>query len=1100
MLDKILKSVALQALLSELQKTNSLLLEHLWDTPKALLCLLAQKATGKNIFILSGKKEDRFLDNFFFLQGEEILDFPPGEVLASEGLPSSPDISGRRLETLYKISKRVKPFIVHAEVSSLMQKTVSPRTLIPLCSLWKLGQELSFDQIPTQLTKIGYEKRPIARDKGEFAVRGGILDIFPIASSDPYRVDFLGDTIDSIRIYDPVGQKTIKKVDELFLCPASEWALIKQEKKLATFLDYLGPDTIIILDDILAIEDQYVSLKSLPGMQNHLLFTLDDFLKKLPQFSHMFWLHQKAEELSDVSILKKQGRKFYSGENPFQPLSFNFFNIPFDSVRFNHPFEEVSNFFCRFENKETSTLEEILLGVSTHNKEIAELNFIVRAPSEEKMIQENIQKLSIALPKKSTFETGYLSSGFILPDLQFACIPTAELTQRRKVRRQKWRSNYHNSPSEYLQLIPGDVVVHFHHGIGKFLGTEKLPNHQGVITEYLQIEYAQQGKLYVPVSQSHLINRYVGSKEDSISFSALGSGKWQKTCIKTQDSILGYAKDLLEKAAARAIQPGFCFSEDSLELQMFEEEFPFVETADQITAIKDVKQDMISSKAMDRLVCGDVGYGKTEVAMRSAFKAVVDGKKQVAVLVPTTILAIQHYETFLSRMANFPINIAVLSRFCSVKESKAILQKARDGKIDILIGTHRLISKDVSFKDLGLLIVDEEQRFGVRAKEHLKALKCGVDCLTLSATPIPRTLYMSLIGIKEVSVISTPPQDRLPIQTIIAERKPELIKNALLREFSRDGQAFFIHNRIESLPKVQLEISSLLPEARILSGHGRMDPEEIDAVFHSFKQGNADLLISTTIVENGIDIANANTILIDRADQFGMADLYQLRGRVGRWNKPAYAYFLVNNLQALPEIARKRLHALADASGYGGGLKIAMRDLEIRGAGDILGDKQSGQVAAVGFHLYCKLLKRAIEALKNHVPIQFIETKMDYSFDAKIPEDYIDESEIRMELYYRLGNLSSFEDTHEIFAEIIDRFGPAPQAVSLLCLLTRLRLRASQLNILSIKFDRTTLKMEKQKGTKTVTEIVRQPGIKNLNFFEEEMLKILQTFASKKID
>ncbi len=1099
-LDKIFsRSPSLQSLAAEIRKTDSLLMEHLWDTPKALLCLLIQKITGKNVLVVSGKKEDRFLDNFLFLQGKEILDFPPFEVLSSEGLPSSPDIIGSRLETLYKLSLKKKPVIVHAEVSALMQKTISPKTLSPLCSLIKKGQELPFEELPSLLTKLGYQRRPIARDKGEFAVRGGILDIFPISSSSPYRIDFLGDIVDSIRMYDPVGQKTVQKVEGMFLSPASEYDLIKQEKKPATLLDHLGPNTVIILDDILAIEDQYVSLKSLSGIPSHLLFSLDDFLKELPTFSHMFWLQQQAEDLSDVSITKKQGRKFYSGETPFQPLSFHFFGKPFETTRFNHPFEEVFNFFCRFENQESSTLEETLQGISLHSKELSELTFVANAASEKSMIQEKLKELKVSLPKNTTFEMGYLSSGFVLQDLKLAFIPTAELTQRRKVRRQKWRNNYHNSPSDYLPLMTGDVVVHFHHGIGKFLGTEKLPNHQGVETEYLQIEYAEQGKLYVPVTQSHLVSRYVGSKEDSVTFSSLGSGKWQKICLKTQTSILGYAKQLLEQAAQRAVHPGFAFSEDSLDLQMFEEEFPFVETEDQIKAIESLKQDMISPKAMDRLICGDVGYGKTEVAMRAAFKAVLDGKKQVAVLVPTTVLALQHYETFLSRMANFPINIAILSRFSSPKEAKEVLHKIKQGTIDILIGTHRLISKDVAFKDLGLLIIDEEQRFGVRAKEHLKALKCGVDCLTLSATPIPRTLYMSLIGIKEVSVISTPPQDRLPIQTIIAEKKSELIKNALVREFSRNGQAFFIHNRVETLPKVQSELSHLLPQAKILSGHGSMDAEEIDAVFHSFKQGEADLLISTTIVENGIDIPNANTILIDRADQFGMADLYQLRGRVGRWNRPAYAYFLVNNLQTLPEIARKRLQALADASGYGGGLKIAMKDLEIRGAGDILGEQQSGQVAAVGFHLYCKLLKRAIDALKRQVPIQFLETKLEYSFDAKIPEDYIDESEIRMELYYRLGNISSFEETHEILSEMVDRFGSAPQSVHLLCLLTRLRLQASQLNILSIKFDRTTFRLEKQQGSKTVSETLRQPPMKHLPTFEEEMLKALKGFATKRI-
>lgn len=720
------------------------------------------------------------------------------------------------------------------------------------------------------------------------------------------------------------------------------------------------------------------------------------------------------------------------------------------------------------------------------------------AASEEKMIRGKIAELQIETPKKTSFKAGYLASGFVLEDLQYACIPTAELTQRRKIRRQKWRNNYHSSPSEYLQLFPGDIVVHFHHGIGKFLGIEKLPNHEGRDTEFLQIEYADHGKLYVPLSQSHLVSRYIGSKEDSLTFSSLGSNKWQKTCAKTQTSIVGYAKQLLEKAAERSMVQSFVYPEDSLEVQMFEEEFPFTETEDQLSAIEDFKKDMRSSKPMDRLICGDVGYGKTEVAMRAAFKAVVDGKKQVAVLVPTTVLALQHYETFMARMSNFPIRIAALSRFCTQKESKEILKKVKEGEIDILIGTHRIISKDVHFLDLGLLIIDEEQRFGVRAKEHLKALKSGVNCITLSATPIPRTLYMSMIGIRDVSVISTPPQDRLPVRTIIAERNSETIKQALIREFSRDGQAFFIHNRVETLSKIQLEILKLLPEARIVTGHGQMDPEEIDTVFHSFKEGKADLLISTTIVENGIDISNANTILVDRADQFGMSDLYQLRGRVGRWNRPAYAYFFVNNLQTLPEIARKRLHALVEASGYGGGFKIAMRDLEIRGAGDILGEQQSGHISSVGFHLYCKLLKKAVDALKKDAPIQFIETKMEHPFDARIPETYIDDADLRMELYYRLGNASSSLDLQELEQEMLDRFGPIPREVSLLCLLARLRTLASSLGILQLKMDKFTLRIEKEQGGKTLSAHSMHPGLKDLTLFEKEVSNILRAFSSQK--
>jgi transcription-repair coupling factor (superfamily II helicase) len=479
---------------------------------------------------------------------------------------------------------------------------------------------------------------------------------------------------------------------------------------------------------------------------------------------------------------------------------------------------------------------------------------------------------------------------------------------------------------------------------------------------------------------------------------------------------------------------------------------------------------MQSQKAMDRLICGDVGYGKTEVAMRAAFKAVCEGKKQVAVLVPTTVLALQHFETFCDRMANYPLIIKVLSRFQSSKEIKEALQMAAEGKVDILIGTHRIVSKDVTFQNLGLIIIDEEQRFGVRAKEHLKTLKTGVDCLTLTATPIPRTLYLSLIGAREISIINTPPQDRLPIKSIIAERDPAVIHNALVRELSRDGQAFFIHNRVESIHQVGEELQKLLPEAKIVIGHGQMSSDELDTVFHAFKSGEADILLSTTIVENGIDIPNANTILIDRADQFGIADLYQLRGRVGRWNRPAYTYFLAPKGKTLTEPSFKRLHALVESQGYGGGMKIAMRDLEMRGAGDILGVQQSGHIASIGFHLYCKLLKRTIAALQTHKDPSFHETKLEFPYNACLPDTYLPETSLRLEIYHRLGEVTSLKETDDILDELKDRFGTPPPPVLFLHHLTRIRLLASQKRYTLVKFGTHTLHTEKYQGKELLKE------------------------------
>jgi transcription-repair coupling factor (superfamily II helicase) len=523
----------------------------------------------------------------------------------------------------------------------------------------------------------------------------------------------------------------------------------------------------------------------------------------------------------------------------------------------------------------------------------------------------------------------------------------------------------------------------------------------------------------------------------------------------------------------------------------FEEEFPFVETQDQLEAVAAIKKDMESSKAMERLVCGDVGYGKTEVAMRAAFKAVVDGRKQVAILVPTTVLAMQHYENFVERMANFPINVAVISRFCTTKERNDAIEGVANGTVDILIGTHRIISGDVLFKDLGLVIIDEEHRFGVKAKEHLKRIKVGVDCLSLSATPIPRTLYMSLVGARDMSVINTPPQDRLPIKTIITEPNDNIIKNALLRELSRDGQAYYIHNRVESLPEVAGHIKTLLPAARVATVHGQMKSDEVDMVFHAFKSGKIDILVATTIVESGIDIPNANTILIDRADHIGLSDLYQLRGRVGRWNRRAYAYFLVRRLHAVPEITRKRLNALAESTGYGGGMKLAMRDLEIRGAGDILGTEQSGQVAAVGFHFYCKMLKRTIKALQGEMPEGLAETKVDFAYDARFSEEYINEPSLRMELYQRLGEAMSWEDVDGIWEEVVDRFGTPPDTAQWLYHMTRIRVVAAKRGYTQVVVNKNSLVSTKKIGEKEHTAKVALKSFTDPKDLEAQVVTVL---------
>lgn len=1080
-----LSSSSLAQFVSMLQAEPSLLIEGLWDGPKAALLALLFKESQKNILVItSDKSENRLVDNLDYFGVNRFFEFPSWETLPGEEIPPSPDIVGRRFEILYHLLQEKGPKLVFAPLQACLQKVLPPQKLKPNCNLWKVGEEIPFDDLDGFLQALGYRKEPVVADKGQYALRRGILDIFPLSAPEPFRVEFFGDQIETIRTFDPIGQKSIEKGEKIFICPASEPKLLAEEAELSTLFDYLGPNTIVIFDELLDLEDRYVALKRLPGSRSRFFATIEEMFLKIESKHQLFWAKERIEELSEVEMQKRVGRDFYSGKTPLQPISFEIFQKKILSKRWLHPFHTIGDYFSSSEAISSTSYEEILRGIHLFSKTPLELHFLTATESEEGALKQKIEEEEILLPEKTFFERGYLSTGFVLAEIQFAILPMAEMTHRFRVRRQKWRGTYHTPAAEFHELKPGDLVVHFHNGIGKYLGVEKQKNHLGADAEFLAIEYAGKSKLFVPIASSYLVSRYIGAKEEVPTLSQLGTQKWHKARLQAQKAIIGYAEELLRLHAARELHGGFLYPVDSEETLNFESDFPFVETDDQLSAILACKKDMMSEKAMDRLICGDVGYGKTEVAMRAAFKAVADGKKQVAVLVPTTILAMQHYETFCDRMANYPIKIGVVSRFLPAKKVNEYLEAAKNGTLDILIGTHRIVSQDVSFKDLGLIIIDEEQRFGVRVKEHLKKLKTGVDCLTMSATPIPRTLYLSLIGARDVSIINTPPQDRLPIKSLIIEREPSVIQSALLRELSRDGQAYFIHNRVESIHNVAEELQKLVPEARIVVGHGQMSADELDKVYHLFKQGEADILIATTIVENGVDIPNANTILIDRSDQFGLADLYQLRGRVGRWNRPAYAYFLVPQRRELQELSTKRLNALIEASGYGGGMKIAMRDLEIRGAGDILGVNQSGQISSVGFHLYCKLLKKTIDAMRKKTAPSFIETKMEFSFDARLPEDYIGEPSLRMEIYHRLGETSSEEETVSILAEMQDRFGPPPKEVIWLYHLTRLRIFAAQKGYTLLKFEKFTFTAEKQKGKEVAKKVSPLPKASDAKEFE----------------
>lgn len=1082
-------SEKLQQMQHLLQQGKDLLSEELWNSSKALVISLAQKATGKNILILTGgsKEETTLFHDFAVFTERPVVDFPAWETLPSENIPPSPDIVGERYKVLESLIDSKEPRIILSSLQASLQKVISPEHFVLLHLTLKTGDKISFDELVEKLKKMGYQRSAVASDKGEFAIRGGIVDIFPVSSPDPFRLEFWGDELESIRIYDPIGQKSIRMVNEIDITPGQELEILDHEAQLSTILDYLGSNTLVVFDDLLALEDRYANLLNLVDKQSKTFANMESFLDQLKDFQKIYFTQSSVDEMSQIKLLEKPT----DANTAFWLIAFEMFNRELKAHRWFHPFRPLAE-HLRPEDPESLVGDEIILALGDLEEKKSQIIFYCATELEESTLQKKILDIKPTLPQNVVYKLGYLSSGIVLTDVNVLIVPFTELTRRYKIRRQKLRSTYHTVPSEVYEFSPGDIVVHMNNGIGKYLGLEKKPNNQGILSEFFVIEYAENAKLFVPMSQAHLVSKYIGSGETAPKMHTLGSSRWKRTRDNTQKAIVGFANDMLKLYAQRELHGGFIYPEDSEDMMLFEEDFPFVETEDQLNAIALIKEDMRSKKAMDRLVCGDVGYGKTEVAMRAAFKCVVDGGKQVAVLVPTTVLAMQHYENFQERMRHFPVKVGVLSRFQTAKQIRETLEGVAQGSVDILVGTHRIISNDVQFKDLGMIIIDEEQRFGVKAKEHLKKIKVGVDCLTLSATPIPRTLYLSLIGARDMSVINTPPQDRLPIKTIITEPNDEVIKNAILRELSRDGQVYVIHNRVETIFEMATRIKKLVPQAKVAVGHGQMSSDDIDDVFHAFKRGQANVLVATTIVENGIDIPNANTILIDRADIFGLADLYQLRGRVGRWNRRAYAYFLVPRLTSLPEISRQRLNALAMTTGYGGGMKVAMRDLEIRGAGDILGIEQSGHVAAIGFHLYCKLLQKTIKALQgNQVPM-LSDVKIDTTLDARIPETYVNEFSLRLELYQKLGEAAQWIEVDLILEEMKDRFGEPPIEVLWLYHLTRLKIYAGTNGISTIKIDAKSLTFEKQVDGETVTKKVFLPVLKNPEDWESKILEFLQ--------
>lgn len=1014
--------------------------------------------------------------------------FPDWETLPYDSFSPHQDIVSERLSCLYHLGHLTKGALI-LPINTLMQKVCPQSYLGGNVFIMKKGLLISRENLRLQLENAGYRSVSQVMEHGEYATRGALFDIYPMGSDKPYRIDFFDDEIDSIRTFNVESQRTLDEITEIQLLPAHEFPFDKTAIELfrsqwrERFPVRLEPESIY----------QQVSKNILPtGIEywqalffNEPLTPLFSYFStntliintvNIEAHANKFWqdVNQRYDSrkvdpmrplLEPVIIwsktdeifadFKKYPRLVLSHEvisESNKNVNLAYSNLPDLAIAIQQkdPYWQFHQFIENFTGKivfsvesegRKEALQEILGRIRIHPTTINQLD----------EIQHVDDRFCIIL--------GASEQGFINQSDNFAFITENELLGRRIIRRKKENKQAINTDTlirSLAELTPGKPVVHLEHGVGRYAGLTTLET-GGINAEYLILLYANETKLYVPVSSLNLISRYSGGDEENAPLNKLGTDAWSKARQKAAEKVRDVAAELLDIYAERESKPGFEFKQDREQYELFCEAFPYQETEDQQNAIGAVIGDMCSPYAMDRLVCGDVGFGKTEVAIRAAFLAVIN-HKQTAVLVPTTLLAEQHYENFCDRFANWPIRIESLSRFKTAKQQQAIIQALGEGKVDIVIGTHKLLQEDVKWKDLGLLIVDEEHRFGVRQKERIKAMRANIDILTLTATPIPRTLNMAMSGMRDLSIIATPPARRLAVKTFVREYDDLVIREAILREILRGGQIYYLHNDVSDIEKVSEKLAELVPEARIAIGHGQMHERDLERVMNDFHHQRFNLLVCTTIVETGIDIPNANTIIIERADKFGLAQLHQLRGRVGRSYHQAYAYLLTPHPKLLSKDAKKRLEAIASLEDLGAGFALATHDLEIRGAGELLGSDQSGQIETIGFNLYIELLDDAVKSLKEGKEptleslLNNQQTEVELRLPTLIPDDFIPDVNTRLSLYKRIASIEAIDELTDIQIEMRDRFGKLPDAVLFLLETTKIRYQASKLGITKIEF------------------------------------------------
>lgn len=999
-----------------------------------MMYALSDGSRKRIIAVSSEGKAKEICEEYKFLD-ENVYYYPPKDLLFYQA-----DIRGKVL--LKQRMGVIKAILEDEEVTVVTSFDGFMDALLPAEKIRQRVIKLfntdtvDFEELKKKIADLGYDREIQIEGPGQFAVRGGILDVFPITEEVPIRIEFWGDEIDSIRTFDVDSQRSIENLEAIEIYPATDFP--EEEGQRVSFLDYFEKEeSILFLDEPARLQEkgEGVEEEYLEAQKNRLEAGMEVTDVRIPLY------HTK-------DVIKKMNEYYCIGFSALETRVKEFktnhlYSIHAKSVNpYNNSFEMLTRDLKRL--KRNGYRVVLLSGSRTRARRLAE---DLRDYNLSSYYSEDKER--VVMPGEILTTFGHVAEGYEYPMLKFTVISETDIFGRGKKKRK--RKIYEGQKIQsFSELKIGDYVVHENHGLGIYQGIEKMDIDK-TSKDYMKISYAGGSNLYIPATQLDLIQKYADADAKKPKLNRLGTQEWTKTKTKVRGAVKEIAKDLVELYAARQKEEGFVYGPDTVWQKEFEEMFPFEETEDQIMAIDAVKQDMESRKIMDRLICGDVGYGKTEVAIRAAFKAVQESK-QVVYLVPTTILAQQHYNTFVQRMKDFPVRIDLMCRFRTPTQQKKTIEDSKKGLVDIIIGTHRVLSDDLKFKDLGLLIIDEEQRFGVQHKEKIKKLKENVDVLTLTATPIPRTLHMSLIGIRDMSVLEEAPQDRMPIQTYVMEYNDEMVREAIQRELSRQGQVYYVYNKVKDIEEVADRIQSLVPDAVVAYAHGQMSEHQLEQIMFDFINGEIDVLVSTTIIETGLDISNANTMIIHEADKLGLSQLYQLRGRVGRSNRMAYAFMLYKRDKLLKEIAEKRLAAIREFTDLGSGFKIAMRDLEIRGAGNLLGAEQHGHMEAVGYDLYCKMLNEAVKHLKGEMEEEeSYNTTIDLNVDAYIPASYIPNEYQKLDVYKRIASIENEEEMDDMVEELIDRFGDIPRKVQQLLNIAALKALAHQAYIIAIE-------------------------------------------------